>query len=192
MLTNSPALAPQDLGRQREMATDTPELVQAAREILLQGLGLLFELSDSTYTRNAGAPFHAAIGSHYRNVLERFQHLVRGMPAGEINYGVLLETSRLQDEVRYACIATCDVLRALKPYTEDTLQLECKVTIAIGYGGKQASAESNIGQELTHCIGQALHHYGIIRLICEEFRITVPAEFGVAPSALQHIGTRVI
>jgi len=185
MLTHNPASSLQDLGGGRELATDTPELVQAAREILLQGLGLLFELSDGTYARNAGAPFHAAIGPQYRSALERFQSLVCGMRAGEIHYGALFETSRMQDDVRYACIATCDVLRALKLYTQNTLQRECKVTIATGYGGKQAPTDSNIGQELTYCIGQALQHYAIIRLICEQFRIAVPAEFGAVPSMLQ-------
>jgi hypothetical protein len=127
MMTVSPASVLQDLGTRREVVTDTPELVQAARDVLFQGLGLLFELSDGTYSRSVGAPFHAAIGSHYRNVLERFHSLVHGLRAGEIDYGSIYGGSRLQGDVRYASVATCDVLRALRPYTEETLQRGCKV-----------------------------------------------------------------
>jgi hypothetical protein len=187
MMTLSPTSTLQDFGARGGMVTDAPELVQAARDVLFQGLGLLFELNDRTYSRSADAPFHAAIGSHYRSALERFQSLVRGMPAGEISYGVPYEASRPQDDVRYASVATCDVLRALKPYTEETLLRLCKVTTGVGYGPTHAAAtDSNVGCELAYCIGQALHHYAIIRLICEEFGITAPAEFGIAPPVMGH------
>jgi hypothetical protein len=187
MMTLSPASALQDLGTRREMVTGTPELVQAARGVLLQGLGLLFELSDGTYSHSAGAPFHAAIGSHYGSVLERFQSLVRGLRAGEIDYGSIYEGSRLQGDVRYASVATCDVLRALRPYTKETLERGCKVMSGVGYGAAPSVArDSNISRELAHCIGQALYHYGIIRLMCKEFGITVRAEFGIAPSMAEH------
>jgi hypothetical protein len=187
MMTLSPASALPDLGTQREMATAAPELVQAARDVLLQGLGLLFELSDGTYSRSVGAPFHAAIGSHYRNVLERFHSLVHGLRAGEIDYGSIYGGSRLQGDVRYASVATCDVLRALRPYTEETLQRGCRVMSGVGHGAAPSVArDSNISRELAYCVGQALYHYGIIRLMCKEFGITAPAEFGIAPSTAEH------
>lgn len=105
----------------RTETMDIPKLIQNARDVLLQGLGLLFELDDRTYSRSASAPFHAAIGEHYRRVLERFQSLVHGLRAREINYDAFEErNSRLQQEVRYASVATCHVLRALKPFTEET------------------------------------------------------------------------
>src|SRR5215475_13878219 len=40
--------------------------------------------------------------------------------------------------------------------------------------------------ELAYCIGHAIHHYAIIRLICHELAVRIPAEFGVAPSTLKH------
>jgi hypothetical protein len=166
---------------------ESPELIQAAREVLLQGLGLLFELGDRTYSRSAGAPFHAAISSHYSQALDQFQSLVRGLRAGEIRYGFGDANPRLLAEVTYASVATCDVLRALKPYTEEMLSRGCLVID----GARSATAHltsrvSSIGEELAHCAGQAIHHYGIIRLICQEFGISVPGEFGVLPSALRH------
>jgi hypothetical protein len=183
MMMLSPAITPQDLGAGRETKVDTPELIQAARDVLLQGLGLLFELGDRSYARSAGAPFHAAISGHYCRVLENFQALVRGSRPGEINYNVLEANARLQDDVRYASVATCDVLRALKPYTEERLSRNCQVTNTVGYGpSKPAPVDSNIARELAYCIGQAIHHYAIIRLIGQQFGIAVPAEFGVTPS----------
>jgi len=166
----------------------SPELIVAAQDVLLQGLGLLFELGGRTYSHVAGTPFNASVGQHYRHVLEHFQSLIRGLRAAEINYDARERNQRLQSDVTYASIATCDVLRALKKYTNETLARDCKVINSVGYSASQPSClDSNVSRELAYCIGHAVHHFAIIRLICHEIDITVPAEFGVAPSTLRHM-----
>jgi hypothetical protein len=163
------------------------ELIRATEDVLSQGLTLLFELEDATYSKTAGAPFHASIGGHYRHVLEHFESLIKGLRAGEINYDARARNLRLQSEVTYASIVTCDVLRALKRYSAETLSRNCKVINSVGYGASQPiSMDSNIGRELAYCIGHAIHHYAIIRLVCHELDVRVPAEFGMAPSTLKH------
>ena len=187
MNTFSPADVLQDFPLRREQQMDTPELVVAAQDVLLQGLDLLFELRGHAYSHVAGAPFNASVGQHYRHVLEHFQSLIRGISAREINYDARERNPRLQEEVTYASIATCDVLRALKRYSEETLTRPCKVINGVGYGASNPSTlESNVGRELAYCVGHAIHHYAIVRLICHEIGVTVPAEFGVAPSTLKH------
>src|SRR6266852_1941710 len=99
----------QDFTPQMEAQVDTPELIVAAQDVLLQGLGLLFELSDRTYSHTARTPFNASVGQHYRHVLEHFQSLIRGVRAAEINYDARERNQRLQSDVTYASIATCDV-----------------------------------------------------------------------------------
>lgn len=183
----SPTAVVEDFPLRREQQMDAPELVMAAQDVLLQGLGLLFELRDHAYSSVATAPFNASIGQHYRHVLEHFQSLIRGISAREINYDARERNPRLQGEVTYATIATCDVLRGLKRYSEETLARPCKVINSVGYGASNPSTfESNASRELAYCIGHAIHHYAIVRLICHELGVTVPAEFGVAPSTLKH------
>ena len=168
----------------------TPELVEAAQDVLLQGLGLLFELGDYTFSRNVETPFNASIGKHYRHVLEHFQSLIKGQRSGEIDYDARQRNVRIESEVTYASIATCDVLRALKRYTEETLAQNCRVTNSVGYSSSQAATfQSNISRELAYCVGHAIHHYAIIRLICHEVGITVPPEFGIAPSTLRRLSS---
>jgi len=170
-----------------EMPNCAFELIRATEDVLSQGLTLLFELGDTTYSKTAGVPFHASIGGHYRHVLEHFESLIKGLRAGEINYDARERNLRLQSEVTYATVATCDVLRALKRYSADTLSRNCKVINSVGYGSSQpVSMDSNIARELGYCIGHAIHHYAIIRLICHELAVRVPTEFGVAPSTLKH------
>jgi hypothetical protein len=161
-------------------AEKTQELVAASQDVLLQGLILLFDLWDRTYSRTSNSPYNASIGQHYRHVLEHFQSLIRGVPAGEINYDARERNVRLENEVTYATIATCDVLRAIKNYTGETLARPCKVVQSVSYGNTQStSVPSNVGRELAYCAGHAIHHYAIIQLICHELGIHVPAEFGV-------------
>ena len=166
----------------------TPELVIASQDVLLQGLHLLFNLWDRTYARVVPAPYKASIGQHYRHILEHFQCLVRGLRSGEINYDSRERNPRLETEVTFATIATCDVLRAIKNYSEETLGRSCQVVHSVSYGATiPTSIESNLGREMAYCTGHAIHHYAIIRLICSELGIDVPAEFGFAPSTLKHM-----
>jgi len=163
-----------------------PDLIVASQDVLLQALGLLFNIWDATYSRVAEAPYSASIGGHYRHILEHFQCLVRGIRSGKINYDTRERNPRLETEVTYATIATCDVLRAIKNYTEESLARPCKVVNSVSYGlGETSVMESNIGRELAYCVGHAIHHYAIIRLICGHLGIEVPKEFGIAPSTLK-------
>lgn len=188
MNRTSPVAVLQDFTPMGETHMEPPEVIAAAQDVLMQGLGLLFELGDRTYSHAAPAPFNASIGQHYRHVLEHFHSLIKGLPAEEINYDARERNARLQGEVTYASIATCDVLRALKRYTQETLARGCRVISSVGYSASQPSTfESNVNRELAYCVGHAIHHYAIIRLICHETGITVPTEFGVAPSTLKHI-----
>jgi hypothetical protein len=180
-----PAMTPESTGRAASI--ERPQLIGAAQSVLSQGLGLLFELGDRSYSRVAGMPFHASIGQHYRHVLEHFQYLIRGVRAAEINYDAGGRNSRVETEVTYASVATCDVLRALKTYTESVLLLNCKMINTVRYRDSEPTVlESNVGRELAYCVGHAIHHYAIIRMVGHEIGITVPEEFGIAPSTQKH------
>jgi hypothetical protein len=168
-------------------AMQTSSLMTEVRQVLLQGLALLFEMDDRKYSQVAGAPFNSSIGQHYRHIIEHFQSLTRGLPGGEINYDARERNVRLQSEVTYGSIATCDVLRILKRYSDETLTRECDVINSVGYGGDGPSMfRSNVSRELAYCAGHAIHHYAIIRLICHQMGVNVPEEFGFAPSTLKH------
>lgn len=168
----------------------TPQSIEAAQDVLLQGLELLSELCDHTYSRVARAPFNASIGQHYRHVLEHFQCLIRGQRSKEINYDARERNTRIETEVTYSSVATCDALRAIKGWDDKTLNSACKVQSSVSYSAALTDkVDSNIARELSYCVAHAIHHYAIIRLICAELGISVPAEFGYAPSTVKHMST---
>jgi hypothetical protein len=162
-----------------EAGMDTTESIRAAREVLLQGLGLLFELGSRTYSHGSSA-HGASIGRHYSQVLQDFRGLIKGWRAGEINYAAREGHERLQSEVTYASIATCDVLRALRHYTPETLARECRVV-----SGERETRPwpghfaSTIGRELALCTAHAIQHYAVIREICRQLGIELPRNSGL-------------
>ena len=166
---------------------NVPELIKAAQEVLLQGLDLLFQLGDTKYSQVARAPFSASIGGHYRHVMEHFQCLIEGLSTGKVNYDARRRNPRIENEVTFASIATCDVWRAIKKWSEETLERKCTTVSSVAYHSESAAMiESNVGRELAYCIGHAIHHYAIVRLVCNEVGVEVPKDFGYAPSTLKH------
>lgn len=166
------------------IALEPSQVLETATDVLLQALHLLFQLDDRIYTRVAPAPYGASIGQHFGHVLDRLQCLVTGFRPGEIDYGNAERNARVEQEVVYASVACCDLLRAFKRFTKDTLTKSC-VVVCSGTNQRHSSSrtESTIGLELEYCIGHALHHFGVIRLICESMFIRVPEEFGDASAA---------
>jgi len=174
----------------KETMMDTPELVIAAQDVLRQGLRLLSTLSDAKYSRVVAAPFNASIGQHYRHVLEHFQCLINGLPVGEVNYDARQRNPRIENEAAFATTATGDVLNTLQTWTDATLGHYCASVSSVAYSSAAPSRiDSNIARELAYCIGHAIHHYAIIRLVCNEVGVSVPAEFGYAPSTIKYQST---
>src|SRR5215470_14559180 len=104
-----------------------PELIVSTQDVLVQGLSLLFKLSDRTYSQSIKAPYRASIGGQYRQILEHFRCVIRSLRSGEINYEAREHNSRLETDVTYATIATCDVLRAIKNFGYAVLNRASKV-----------------------------------------------------------------
>jgi hypothetical protein len=48
---------------------------------------------------------------------------------------------------------------------------------------------SNLAREVMFCVGHAIHHYAILRILCAGVGVKLPHEFGVAPSTLKHLET---
>jgi uncharacterized damage-inducible protein DinB len=163
----------------------TPGLVTAGREVLSQGLQLL-ETCRENYSVVVNKPFSASIGQHYRHVVEHFQCLLEGATSGEVNYDSRKRDSRIENATSDAMAATREVISAMESWTESTLQERCTTISTVGYDAHVPSRlPSYLGRELSYCIGHAIHHYAIIRLLCSHLSVEIPAEFGFAPSTLK-------
>ncbi len=166
-------------------------LISAVEGVLLQGCSLLDAAGGEAYTRKDNGPYGASIGAHYRHVLDHFLCLLEGIRSGEINYDQRRRSPELEGSSDAALRATEELIEQFRLLRTESLQAECSVIYSVDYGGTEAEAvRSNVARELMFCVGHAIHHFAILRMVCAARSITLPYEFGVAPSTLKHMETQ--
>lgn len=162
-------------------------LISAAEDVLGQGLALLDSVDKDSYSRKEEGPWGSSIGAHYRHVLDHFLCLIEGLWDYQINYDHRNRNRDVETSVEAARFTTHELLRALQVIPTDVLHHDCAVTYSVGYGdcGTQ-SASSTVARELMFSVGHAIHHYAIVKLLCSLRAVTLPHEFGMAPSTLKY------
>src|SRR6266568_8043526 len=168
----------------------TRSLNTAVQDVLRQGSVFLACIDDETYGRPLEGEFAASLGAHYRHVLDHFLCLAEGIRTGQINYDERRRNPQLESSVTCARLVTEGQIDEFGGLSREILQRECAVTYSVGYGETEAEAvRSNLAREIMFCVGHAIHHYAILRLLCAGVGIQLPYEFGVAPSTLKHLKT---
>jgi hypothetical protein len=180
-------LEPTKSGGQGYMTT-TPSLLRAVEDVLQQGCILLEGLGDAGYAHPLDERSGASIGLHYRHVLDHFLCLRDGMRQGVIRYDDRQRDPELETSRTIARDLTEELLNEFRALSPPLLKDKYMVTYTVGYGGSgPESVESNLAREIMFCVGHAVHHYAIVKLLCAGSGIRLPYEFGIAPSTLQHM-----
>ena len=167
-------------------------LNNAVADVLQQGCIFLDRVSDETYARPLEATDErkpaSSLGAHYRHVLDHFLCLAEGIRTGQVNYDQRRRNAQVENSVVCARLVTKDLLDELGCLSPEILQRKCIVTYSVGYGESEAEAvKSNLAREVMFCVGHAIHHFAILRLLCAGVGVRLPYEFGVAPSTLKHL-----
>lgn len=164
-----------------------PLLMESVAEVLAHGTELLDSVDDVTYSTKAAPPYGASIGEHYRHVLEHFTCVLAGLATGEIDYDRRERDRLLETDLEYAKRMTeviVSTFRTLHPIVELT---KCKVAYSVSYTtSAPAHLDSTFGREVAFAVGHAVHHFAIMKLLCNEMEIGLSPEFGVAPSTIKH------
>jgi hypothetical protein len=166
-------------------------LNNAVRNVLQQGCIFLDRVGDETYARpiegTAEGKPGSSLGAHYRHVLDHFLCLAEGIRTGQVNYDQRRRNPQLESSVTCARLATESLIDELGGLSPEILPRECAVIYSVGYGEPDAEAvKSNLAREVMFCVGHAIHHFAILRLLCAGVGVKLPYEFGVAPSTLKH------
>jgi hypothetical protein len=161
--------------------------VQSVADVLLQGLELLDSVDGDTYRRMLGAPYMASIGKHYRHVQDHFTCLALGLQASVINYDDRHRDVMLESFIGIAKDATISLIEELGGSEHLDPSAPCSVVYSVGYQDNEPlHMSSTVGREISYCVSHAIHHFAIIRLVCAELGVSLPQQFGVAPSTLKH------
>lgn len=166
----------------------TPSLNIAVKGVLDQGCTFLDLVSDEVYAHPLEGTFSASLGAHYRHVLDHFLCLTEGIRTGQVNYDQRRRNPQLESSVMCARLVTEGLIDELGGLSRDALQCDCMVTYSVGYGDSAAEpVRSNVAREVMFCVGHAIHHYALLKLLCAREGVEMPYEFGVAPSTLKHL-----
>ena len=162
----------------------------AVKDVLQQGCIFLDCIGDDAYARPLEGEFVASLGAHYRHVLDHFLCLAEGIRTGQVNYDQRRRNAQLESSVACARLVTEGLIDELGGLSGEILQRECAVTYSVGYGETEAEAlSSNLARGVMFCVGHAIHHYAILKLLCAGVGVKLPYEFGMAPSTLKHLET---
>jgi hypothetical protein len=166
----------------------TQALNVAVRDVLQQGCAFLDRVSDDVYARPLKCTLSSSLGSHYRHVLDHFFCLEEGIRTGQIKYDERRRNPEFERSVAQAHLATEGLIDKFRGLTADILRRECSVSYRVGYGECEVElVPSNLAREVMFCVGHAIHHYAILKLLCTDEGVELPYEFGVAPSTLRHL-----
>lgn len=166
---------------------DRSSLISAAEDVLRQGLALLDSIDEVSYSRKEEGPWGSSIGAHYRHVLDHFLCLIEGLCDFQINYDHRSRNREIETSVDAARSTTQDLFEALAAISDGVLDRNCTVVYSVGYGNSTAqNVPSVVARELMFCVGHAIHHYAIMKLLCSLRAVALPYEFGIAPSTLKY------
>ncbi len=167
----------------------SPSLLCAVEDVLQQGRLLLRTVNAELYALPLDGLPGTSIGGHYRHVLDHFQCLLVGLRGGEINYDQRRRDPQVERSLEYALEVTEQISAEFAAIPEESWRLDCAVIYSVGYDAPPETARTNAAREVMFCIGHAIHHYAILKLLCANLGVKLPYTFGVAPSTLKHLET---
>ncbi|KAG1438195.1 hypothetical protein G6F56_012746 [Rhizopus delemar] len=165
------------------------ELPQTAIQLLEQSIQLIDgTLTDQSFTFESKVMPGSTIGKHLRHLCDHFHLLYKQVSVWNLDYDKRNRDTPAENDL---LVAKSRLIELQKTVQENNkVPLDTPITLIATIDSKDSQKhqfQSSFGRELFYCCIHAIHHYASIKAICIEFGLSVPYEFGVAPSTLQHL-----
>ncbi len=160
---------------------------RSVNQMLEQGLLLLGELSSDDYVYVNTPHFTSSIGAHYRHILDHVEILIDGMQSGCVNYDarcrdVAVETClQTAKEKTNSLLAQWDALDSGQMV--DTVDVVSKVCYDETESPK---VSSSVGREAMFASIHGVHHFALIKVMCQLRGLKMENAFGVAPATVAY------
>ncbi len=150
------------------------------KEILIQLMDSIHQLTIDEYTERISLLSNATIGEHTRHIIELFQQLFSGYQDGIVNYDNRKRDLRLQESIDFATDCIANIVVELCKENKD-------LKIVSLYINQEAIIHSNYERELMYNLEHCIHHQAIIKIgLVSLNRFDVDENFGVAKSTIVH------
>jgi hypothetical protein len=155
-------------------------------QILEQGILLLDSLSDQQYVQPIPEAFSSGIGGHYRHSLEHFLPLLHNEQIDVIDYDARARDRQIETDRAFALQATRDCLDKVKQLQTGNLNRTVQVRCSVCEDAESPLVPSSFSREIMYAVIHAVHHYALIRVMCNLLDVPQPEGFGMAPSTLRY------
>lgn len=155
---------------------------------LEQGVSLLLSITDDQYSFNNGKYFKSGIGRHFRHIIEHYLSLINGY-TDKVNYDHRERDLKLETDRKFTISTLRSLIDSIEVFENksDLIEKQIEVMSNEGVGVDNSPwGISSIRRELQFLVSHTVHHYALIGLILKTVDVSVPEDFGIAPSTLKH------
>jgi hypothetical protein len=165
------------------MNSGTHQLQHAVKTVLVQLSATISELTMEEYGQPCSNLFGNTIGQHVRHIIELFQCLEKGYDSGIINYEKRNRDKLIETDPKLACLMLPEIHTALVKPNRDLILEASYDEHNQGY----LQIHTNFEREIAYNLEHTIHHMALIRVgVTEVSALTLPEEFGVAPSTVKY------
>jgi uncharacterized damage-inducible protein DinB len=175
------------ISRPERLRRGDAKALAAAIEALRSGLNqlgnFLARLDQDLYTAPADDG-GSSIGGHLRHSLDHVSALLAGLSRGTVNYDRRERATEIESN-REAAIAQIDRLqRVLSDFAKAASDRPLWVESVLDRSGPAVRTRSSAGRELVFVLSHTIHHDAMMAAAARRLGVSVPPEFGFAPSTL--------
>jgi len=158
------------------------DLVKGCEAVLKEAKYFLQKITREQYAQKIEILSNATVGQHTRHLIEFYQCLILQEESGNINYGLRKRDSDIEMQPMAALNAIDEILKKL-PLLEISKSILLQPSPDSHYG-----VNSTIARELLYNIEHTIHHLAFIKVGLKKVAptLTLPENFGVASSTVQH------
>lgn len=149
--------------------------------VLRQGVNLIEGLDDEVFSRFESSS-KASVGTHFRHNLDFVANLLRGLETGRIDYNLRERDLQVEQNRQYAISRFESAITEFGKLTSEMLEQKILVRSETV---EAVWCESSAMRELEFLQSHTIHHYALIEAKLASFGVSVPQDFGVAPSTLE-------
>lgn len=162
-----------------------PGLLDFNQQVIDQALALLGHFGSSGQASKPALT--GPVGAHLRHIIEHYAALVFPAEAGVVDYDARPRERALESDPLLASSRLHEMRERLA--TWPTARLGTPVRVR-GQGGlladRRFEVSSTVGRELAFVASHAIHHFAALADHACALNVTLPGDFGKAPSTVAH------
>ncbi|MGQ8366151.1 DinB family protein [Glaciecola sp. 1036] len=163
-------------------------MTESYKQIVQQAIDLLDGIAVKDYQSAIQPHFPSSIGAHMRHIIDHFLALKAGFVSRHVDYNKRHRKNQTEQFPLAAIESLESVLHWLDSLTEQDRQQVISVTCEIDISHtKSGHCQSTLERELIFVTSHAIHHFALIRIMCEMLHKKLPEFFGYAPATITHI-----